>query len=186
MKKYKGSDSTELTIVRLGQEITAKSHSLYFKKPRILSRTKWASKEFKVNLKCFVPSTSMWTEFEEPSSLVQDAIGKYSSLLLTNNYNINKQKIKTLKKELQSSLLQRAIATCCPSTLLSIISTSTVKSIDNNRKPNLALVLVKINWLELISNLKQRLQNLKNKRQQKQGIIKIWSGLICNCCSFPW
>ena len=35
MKKYKGSDSTELTIVRLGQEITAKSHSLYFKKPRI-------------------------------------------------------------------------------------------------------------------------------------------------------
>ena len=40
MKKYKGSDSTELTIVRLGQEITTKSHSLDFKKPRSLSGTK--------------------------------------------------------------------------------------------------------------------------------------------------
>ena len=40
MKKYKGSDSTELTIVRPGQEITTKSRYLKFKRPHILSRTK--------------------------------------------------------------------------------------------------------------------------------------------------
>ena len=40
MEKYKGSDSTELTIVRSGQEITTKSRYLKFKRPHILSRTK--------------------------------------------------------------------------------------------------------------------------------------------------